>query len=207
MRGSLRFGTLALYRDYEEQAVRGDAKEGTNIYAPAGGLKIDKNNSGKFSTLEGFRMESDVKAGEIMVLCLSKSIDDTIKKGFGAVACVEILDVPKFCHRVEAALKGATLGGKPGRERVGFAVHYYNPEHPPGATYAIPDMIATTKLLDYRWQDEFRLLYSRTDALKFQNVSMKLVKGWPEKVVDTSQHGHEIVEVGSLEDVAVLHVY
>lgn len=68
-------------------------------------------------------------------------------------------------------------------------------------------MIATTKLLSYRWQDEFRLLYSRTDALKFQNVSMKLVKGRPEKVVDTSQHGHEIVEVGSLEDIALLHIY
>jgi hypothetical protein len=36
---------------------------------------------------------------------------------------------------------------------------------------------------------------------------MKLVKGWPEKVADTSQHGHEIVEVGSLEDIAVLHAY
>ncbi|HUQ87384.1 MAG TPA: hypothetical protein VM096_07495 [Vicinamibacterales bacterium] len=33
MRGSLRFGALALYRDYEEQEVRGDPKEGTNIYA------------------------------------------------------------------------------------------------------------------------------------------------------------------------------
>ena len=49
MRGSLRFGTLALYRDSEEQEVRGDANEGANIYAPAGGLKIDKNNSGEFS--------------------------------------------------------------------------------------------------------------------------------------------------------------
>jgi hypothetical protein len=67
-------------------------------------------------------VESDAKVGEIMVLCLSKSIDDRMKKGFGAVACVEILDVPKFCRRVQAALKGATLGGKPGRERIGFAV-------------------------------------------------------------------------------------
>ena len=43
MRGSLRFGTLALYRDFEEQQVRGDCKEGTNIYAPSGGLKITKD--------------------------------------------------------------------------------------------------------------------------------------------------------------------
>ena len=203
MQGSLRFGTLALYRDFEEQEVRGDCKEGTNIYAPAGGPKIDKNNSGKFSTLEGFRMESNVKAGEIMALCLSKSLDDGMKRAFSAVACVEILDVPKFCRRVEAVLQGATLGGKPGCERIGFAVQYYNPEHPPGAAYAVPEMIATSKMLSYRWQDEFRMLYSRTDALKFQNVSMKLVKGEPEKVVDTSQH-HEILEVGSLGDIALL---
>lgn len=130
-----------------------------------------------------------------------------MKKAFGAVAWVEILDVAKFCRRVETALRGATLGGKPGRERIGFAVQYYNPEQPPGATYAVPDMIATSKMLSYRWQDEFRMLYSRTDALKFQNVSMKLVKGQPEKVEDTSQHRNEIVEVGSLEDIALLHVF
>jgi hypothetical protein len=51
------------------------------------------------------------------------------------------------------------------------------------------------------------MLYSRTDALKFQNVSMKLVKGQPERVVDTSQHRHEIIEVGSLEDIAMLQVF
>ena len=102
---------------------------------------------------------------------------------------------------------GATLGGKPGRERIGFAVQYYNPEHPPGATWAVPDMIATRSVMSYRWQDEFRLLYSRTDALKFQNVSMKLVKGQPEKIVDATLLRHETVEVGSLEGIAILHIF
>ena len=205
MRGSLRFGSLARYRDIEEQKVRGDRKEGTSVYSPPKGLEITNYTRKTFSVKEGWLMESDAKSDEIFVFCMSKSLTDEMMRAFNAVACVEITDVPRFCRRVENALKDASLGGKPGRERIGQAVQYYDPAHQPEARWAIPDMIASSKFNYYKWQDEFRLLYSRTDALKFQNVSMRLIKGELEHVIDISKHRFETVEIGSLDDIAVLH--
>ncbi|HXK40266.1 MAG TPA: hypothetical protein VJ837_05525 [Candidatus Paceibacterota bacterium] len=42
MHGSMRFRSLAYYRDYEEQAARGDGNEGTSVFRPDAGLPITK---------------------------------------------------------------------------------------------------------------------------------------------------------------------
>jgi hypothetical protein len=38
-------------------------------------------------------------------------------------------------------------------------------------------MIATSKLDRYAWQDEYRLIFSFTDALSFEKVNTRLVRG------------------------------
>jgi hypothetical protein len=43
--------------------------------------------------------------------------------------------------------------------------------------WALPDMIATSKLDRYAWQDEYRLIFSFTDALSFEKVNTRLVRG------------------------------
>lgn len=40
---------------------------------------------------------------------------------------------------------------------------------------ALPDLRATSKPDGYDWQDEFRLVFSLTDALTFENVLTRVV--------------------------------
>src|ERR1700730_3057981 len=112
-----------------------------------------------------------------------------------AKACVEILHVPEFCRRVQQALRGATFGGRPGHERIGHPVQYYRPDRPPEARWACPDLIACSKFDRFSWQDEFRLLFSVTEALRFENVRLRIVKGPSKRPLDVSQHHVRVVEV------------
>jgi len=175
MEGRLRFQTLARFRNWEEQQVRGDRHEGTSLFAPEQGLEVTNFTQRRKFVMPAHRFASAAKQDEIFVFCLSRTLARRLWDGFGAVACVEILDVPAFGTRVTAGLPTPFhLQGKPGRQRIGGRVDYYRASDPPGARWALPDLIALSKVEDYRWQDEFRLLFSQTDALGFENVSLSL---------------------------------
>ncbi len=206
MRGLMRFRSLAYYRDYEEQEVRGDDNEGTSVYRPESGLAITNYSQRTESVRANSAFEAEVKAGEIFVYCMSKADTPRIRAAFRAVACVEIMNVAEFCRRAEKALSGASFGGKPGRERIGHPVDYYSANAPPGPRWACPDLIACAKFDGYIWQHEYRLLFSRTEALKFENVMLTIVKGKATRIIDPSQHHVCEVVAGSLEDIAILHV-
>ena len=206
MLGSMRFMTLAFYRDYEEQQVRGDDNEGTSVFRPDCGLDINNQTQRRQFVEPDSAFESEVKAGEIFVSCLSRSNTPRIREEFKAKAYVEIVNVPEFCWRVQKAISGATFGGRPGHERIGRGVEYYDAGRPPEARWACPDLIACSKFDRYRWQDEFRLLFSMTDALKFQNVQRRLVKGASGRPPDPSQHHQQTIDIGGLADIAVLNV-
>ena len=94
MRGSLRFATLAHFRFIEDQQIRGDRNEGRTAYQPTKGLLVTKEGADKPILLRGYRVESDTRINEIFVYCLSKSETERMQRGFNAVACVEITDVP-----------------------------------------------------------------------------------------------------------------
>ena len=97
---------------------------------------------------------------------MSRRDTPRIRAAFNAVACVEIHKPIEFYRRVERALSGVALPGKPGRERIGHPVLYYRPEKPPEARWQVPDLIALSKLEDFRWQHEQRLIYSRTSEYR-----------------------------------------
>ena len=83
-----------------------------------------------------------------------------------------------FCSRIEAALPPAAkfpaqAGGRPAR--IGRRVEYYREAEGGNPRWALPDMIATSKLNSYAWQNEFRLVFSLTDALEFEKVDTRLV--------------------------------
>jgi hypothetical protein len=44
--GSMRFSTLALFRDWEDTEIRGDRNEGTAILRPLGGLTLTNRTRG-----------------------------------------------------------------------------------------------------------------------------------------------------------------
>src|SRR3954471_21874694 len=124
-RGSMRFSTLAYFRDYEDAEVRGDGNEGTAMLRPRGGLAIRNHTQGRDMMVSG--VEFQAKCGEIFVYCASNSQSEEKRRRFRGVACVEILDRKSFLRRVERRLPvGASMGGRPGHERLGHDVQYHD---------------------------------------------------------------------------------
>lgn len=204
--GSLRFQTLSRFRSWEEQEVRGDRHEGVSLFAPDAGLQISNKTQGTEFMRPDHRLASTARHAEVLVFCMSRTLSPRLWDGFRAVACVEIVDIPAFCARVMAGLPaGARLGGRPGRERIGRRVEYYQPADPVGPRWALPDRIACSKLDAYAWQDEFRLVFSMTDALEFQNVSMALAARDAEPPPNTEQGEPQDIAVSGLEDICRLH--
>jgi hypothetical protein len=174
--GKVLFRSLSYFRDFEDKQVREDQNEGTAIFRPERGLIVNNLTRGKTYTLPpGYAFESTAKQDEIFVFCVSRSLTCELRERFEAVACIEILRIGTFCARVEAALPPqATFPGPPGRTRIGRPVEYYPETEGGNPRWALPDMIATSKRDHYARQDEFRLVFSLTDALRFEKVEVRI---------------------------------
>ena len=207
LNGELLFRSLAYFRDHEDKGIRGDQDEGVSTFRPEGGLAVNNLTQGKTFTLPGYALESTTKQEEIFVYCLSRSFADELRERFGAAACVEILDIPKFCGRIESSLPPeATFPGRPGRTRVGVRVEYYRESDDCNPRWALPDVIATSKSELYAWQDEFRLVFSLTNALGFEKVNMRVTRGRTFKEPASAEHRPCLVKVsGGLGDICRLH--
>lgn len=198
----MRFWSLGYFRDLEEQGVRGDVNEGRAHHRPEGGLDVTNHTQGTRFMMPGHRLTSAVKQEEILVFCASRSLSRRLWEAFGASVCIEIRDIPAFCARVQSGLPaGATFPGRPGRERIGHRVEYYRVEDAADTRWALPDRIALSKLTDYACQDEFRLVFSLTDALAFQNVALALTPTSAAPPLPAQKHAFHDAEVGSLRDL------
>src|SRR5882762_3730947 len=91
LQGEVLFRSLAYFRDYEDECVRKDKKEGTAVFRPSDGLIINDQTQGRTFTLPGFAFESTANQEEILVFCASRSLTDELRRRFEAVVCVEIL--------------------------------------------------------------------------------------------------------------------
>jgi hypothetical protein len=206
--GDLLFRSLAYFRDHEDADIRGDYNEGTMLYRSTEGLVITNKTQGTQFTLSGWTFESEVKGGEIFVYCLSRSLNDLIREKFRAVACVEIRDINTFCARIAKALPShAAFNGPPSRTRMGWQVEYFHETEGVNPRWALPGNIATSKSHTYAWQDEFRLLFSLTDALAFQRVKLQLVQKSTLRPPDPTLHRAHHVHAVSLRDICLLHEF
>jgi hypothetical protein len=169
MDGGLLFRSLSHFKNIEDGEVRGDLREGSISYQPKGGLIGDNQTQGKaFRLPEGSYFDSGVKAEEIFILCASNSMTDELRIRFEAKACVQILRLATFCARIQYELPPtATFRAE--------RVVYYSPANEPGPKWAFPDMIAFSKVDGYAWQDEYRFVFSLTDALKYGATAQKVV--------------------------------
>ena len=70
--------------------------------------------------------------------------------------------------------------------------------------WALPDLIATSKLDSYAWQDEFRLVLSLTNALTFENVNLRVEPKAAATTPDPTEHRSLLVKAGSLGDICRL---
>ena len=193
--GQMLFRSLAYFRDYED-AVRGDEYEGTSKYRPAGGLIVNNLTQGTTFTLQ-MAFESSAKAKEIFVYCVSRTLSKELAEEFNAVACVEITNIGRLCARIHAALPPtATFKAR--------RVDYYSPTEV-DSRWALPDDIATSKLDEWRGQDEFRFIFSFTDALGFEKVELRLIDRKNRPAAQPEEHISHVLTVRSLRDICILH--
>ncbi|KVD68856.1 hypothetical protein WS62_14020 [Burkholderia sp. ABCPW 14] len=203
--GKLLFRSLAYFRDYEDNHVRSDDKEGTSVYRPNGGLIINNLTQGTTFTLPYHAFESSAKQDEIFVYCLSRSLSEMLRQRFDAAVCVEVLDVAAFCTRITAALPpAATFPGQSGKTKIGWRVDYYNEAEAANPRWALPDMIATAKSKGYAWQEEFRLVFSLTKAFAFENVTPRLVHVNSKDAAKPDEHHKRLVCAQGLRDICRL---
>lgn len=202
--GEMRFRSLAYFRDYENESeaekARKDDKEGNLVFGPPDGLLIGNQTQATSGTLPGFRMESRTKQAEIFVLCASRHFSEELRDRFGAVVCVEILRIAAFCRRIEQALpQNATFFS--GR------VIYYDPSQGPEERWALPDLIARSKFKSYEWQGEYRLLFSLTDALGFENATYRLIRGDLKEAPKPEEHLDFPLHAKNLREICRLHEF
>ena len=161
------FRSLSHFQNIEDGEVRGDLREGSVSYKPESGLIINNQTQGKRFTIPEGAFGSGVNTEEVFILCASNSITDELRIRFEAKACVQILRIASLCSRIQGELpRTATFRAE--------RVKYYSPANEPGAKWAFPDMIAFSKVDGYSWQDEFRFVFSLTDALKYGNTAQQV---------------------------------
>jgi hypothetical protein len=198
--GEVFFRSLSSFRDYEDENVRQDKNEGTAVFRPVGGLIVNNHTQGKTFNLPNYAFESTANQEEVFVFCASRSHSDKLRKRFEATVCVEIEKIPTFCERIRRALPvNATF--RAGR------VEYYDQVEGASPRWALPDMIAMSKLKNYKWQDEFRLVFCCTDALGFEKGALRLVKGDTRGIPKLAEHHEYPLKVRSLRDICRLHEY
>jgi hypothetical protein len=197
----------AYYRDYEDAnaaQVVGDEYEGARLYRPLNGVELTNLASHTQVNLQR-GAEFITKSHEIFVYCVSMSFSDVLKKEFDAKACVEICDPRKFIQRWKGALPPESLAtsGEVGdyQKYVCRMVSYYHGQDLPGNVWAIPDLITTSKLKKFAYQEEYRFAYTKTDAFKFENVRVELVDRKTRPCPKPEEHFHETLDLGDLRDI------
>jgi hypothetical protein len=177
------------------------------VYRPVDGLIVSNLTQGTQFTLPNYSFESSAKEEEIFIYCLSGTLSNHLREKFGAVVCVEIKDIRTFCNRIEAALSRATFPEVRGRMRIGSWVEYYDESEGGNPRWALPDKIATSKSRAYAWQNEFRLVFSLTDALLFENVNTQLVQRQRVELLPLAEHHSYAVKAQDLRDICQLHSF
>ena len=206
--GELYCQPLSHFQAIEDNNVRGDRVEGVSSFEPMTGLAINNLTTGHSFVLEGHKFESAAQSDQIYVFCLTSTFSDRIAQGFDAVACVQILDVPKFCSLSTSGLPPDFIVPSVDKmRRIGHKVRYYDPVEPPGTRWALPELIAISKRMEFSWQDEFRLVFGRPSVFNFQNTQLKLTKGdiTEPKLFNTSSPVS--VQIGNISSFCKVHKF
>jgi hypothetical protein len=196
--GKLLFRPLSYYRAYEDHQVRGDKNEGVAVFQPAGGLVVTNLTQSTTFTLPNHRFESAADQNEIWIYCMSRVRTAELAAEFGAVTCIEILDIPAFCRRVKEALPTDA-------EFFAKRVEYYRVTDAASPRWALPELIAFSKQNTFFRQAEFRLAFSTTGAMRFENVALQLVQGDGTAPPSPAGPDRQLISVGSLRDICLVH--
>jgi hypothetical protein len=181
--------------------VRGDEQEGTSVYKPAEGLLVTNHTQGTSVLMPEWSFESTANQEEILVFCTSRVFSAELWNRLNAVACVEILNIARFCARIEHALQPEQI------KLFGRSVTYYQATEAPNPRWALPDLIATSKLDCFSWQHEYRFVLATSSALEFEKTQLRLVRRRSREQRDSSLHAKTLVKARSMRDICRLHTH
>jgi len=201
LNGEVFFQSLGYFRNYEDGNTRGDELEGTSVYKPAEGLQITNQTQGTSFVMPGWSFESTANLEDILVFCASRALSPELWKRFDAAACVEILNVARFCARLEQVVRpeGSNFFAK--------RVMYYDATEPPNPRWALPDVIAISKRDDYSWQQEYRFVVAAPGALEFEKTKMQLVRRVSRDATqDSPAHTKRLIRTRDLHEICRLHL-
>ena len=200
--------SLRYFQLIEDGQVRGDTKEGTSVFEPPIGLAINKLTNGESFILKDHRFESAANTDHIYAFCMGTSLNDQLAKEFKAVACVEILDIQKFCTLATRNLAPdfslPTVDKKP---RIGHRVRYYDPAEPPSTRWALPELIAISKRKCFSWQEEFRLVFGKRTVFDFMNAKYELKTGETGTSQLASTSPPVVIQIGNIESFSKVHCF
>ena len=210
MRGEILFRPLSYFQGYEDDAARGDKGEG-RVASPAIGEKLVPGQPFMKEPfdLPGREFAPRVKASDdVFVCCLSRGRSSDLAKKFGANVIVVIKDPKRLLDRIRRALPPwAELPEWEGREGDGWRIAkpvIYDTSAL-GVVHAFPAEIATRKDPMYSWQQEYRILFGRKNALVCGNVNYQIEpKGYREigQPAESRQEEPIVVQTKPLEDIA-----
>ena len=200
--GEVYCNSLKYFQQIEDEDVRGDSKEAISILKPKSGLQINNLTTTNSFMLKGWQFESAANANEIYVYCMSQNMSDRLATEFEATACVELLDVEKFCSMVERNLPaGFIVPSINSRTRVGHRVRYYDVADPPGNLWALPELIAISKRKHYDWQAEFRLVFGKSGVFDVEKVKLQLTNVQQDGQVSTETSEPIVLQIGDISDI------
>ena len=199
-KGRMKFDTLAYFRAYEDEQVRGDPDDGKLVAAPAAGLQINRESGPEI--WPGWRFEASVKAEDLFVFCLSRERSEKLAVEFNSPFCVEVINPISLVSRVSASVK---LRSKFHRERVYHQViDYRPPDAPPKGDWALTEKLAFIKPTSFQRQDEYRIVIGKKGAFEVYNGEYRLTTG-PGERPPPAQSSPLFLTVGSLKRVTQLH--
>lgn len=185
------------------QQVIGDEYEGTRLYRPLNGLEIDnltRNHSGMLNAVQGVRHQSARNLHLLHEPFVYRGSEKPIQ---GRRLCGNFQSA-----RLHPSLARCASRGSPaGKKARGPQGRILPAGRCAGNVWALPELIITTKLKCFEYQNEYRLSYTTTDAFAFQNCTYQLVDRKARPSPKPEEHHYQTLELGSLRDICRIHSF
>lgn len=203
-RGEVFMQTLANFRAYEDNEVRGDRNDGRLQYQPTDGLQINKSDGEVVRLSPDWRFASSVKSDDIYIYCLSTEYSKEIAERFESRICIEFLapvhliGLIKRCVRLRSALD---------KKKIFYGqVDYRSAPAMPAATWALPEKVAFIKPEAWAYQREYRIVVGKTGVFDVQNVDIVLERNTP-NIISQAKNPPIKLCLGDLSASTKLHTF
>lgn len=144
--------------------------DGILIHTPQAGLVLNIND-GRTITLEGGSFHASVKENDIFVYCASNQLSAGLAQKFGAF-CVELPDPNVLVRRLN--LRAHPTSQLDYGHIVHGNVEYREHTKAAGVDWALPERLALIKGKEFKWQDEYRIVIGKREAMDVENVEFTI---------------------------------